>query len=64
MHHSPSAPGPAPLYLKDVGDLLIVGTAATLSRQLRALAALADPRQDIDATAPGSTPGLSRTAVL
>jgi hypothetical protein len=49
-----------PLYLKDIGSVIVVGKSATLSQQLRAIAALADPRQDVDASAPGYTPGLSK----
>ena len=49
-----------PLYLKDIGSVIVVGKAVTLSQQLRAIAALADPRQDVDASAPGYTPGLSK----
>lgn len=50
----------APLYLKDIGDLRIVGKAATLSQQLRAIAALADPRQDVFSEDDGYTPGISK----
>lgn len=49
-----------PLYLKDIGSVLVVGKGATLSQQLRAIAALADPRQDVDANRPHYTPGLSK----
>lgn len=50
-----------PLYLKDIGQRIIVhGKGATLSQQLRAIAALADPRQDVDANRPHYTPGLSK----
>lgn len=49
-----------PLYLKDIGSVLVVGKNSTLSRQIRAIAALADPRQDVDRNAPHYTPGLSK----
>lgn len=35
------------LYLKDIGSVIVVGKGATLSQQLRAIAALADPTQRI-----------------
>jgi len=48
------------LYLKDIGSVIVVGKGATLSQQIRAIAALADPRQDVDAHAAHYTPGLSK----
>ena len=49
-----------PIYIKDIGSVLVIGKASTLSQQLRAVAALADPRQDIDASAPHYVAGLSK----
>ena len=37
----------AQIYLKDIGSVIVVGKGATLSQQLRAIAALADPTQRI-----------------
>ena len=49
-----------PLYISGIGLVLVVGKASTLSQQLLAIAALTDPRQDIDASAPHSVAGLSK----
>lgn len=51
-----------PLYLKDPAVIAAFrDVSATLERMNRKIiAALADPRQDVDASAPGYCPGLSK----
>lgn len=50
-----------PVYLKDVGGrVLVLAKPHTLSAQLREIAALADPRQDMFAECANYTPGLSK----
>lgn len=51
------------ILLKDIaGRVIVIGKPSTISQQLRAVAALADPRQDVDATAPHYVRGLSQEA--
>jgi len=49
--------------LKDTGDCLFIGKARDLNRALYGIAERAvgrAPAQDVDASAPGFTPGLSK----